>query len=65
MDIVRRASDAENNYNLLLAGRLLVQRQLLGISENKKGVHFDGRNTTNRILDVLQEKTPKITHTKE
>jgi MoxR-like ATPase len=33
---------------------------LLGIIENKKGVYFDGSNTTNRILDVLEEKRPKI-----
>ena len=33
---------------------------LLGIIEHKKGVYFDGSNTTNRILDVLEEKRPKI-----
>ncbi|MGB6533040.1 MAG: ATP-binding protein, partial [Candidatus Nitrosopolaris sp.] len=33
---------------------------LLGILESKKGVYFDGSNTTNRILDVLEEKRPKI-----
>jgi MoxR-like ATPase len=32
----------------------------LGILEFKKGVYFDGSNTTNRILDVLVEKRPKI-----
>ena len=32
---------------------------LLGIIEYKKGVYFDGSNTTNRILDVLEEKRPK------
>ena len=26
----------------------------------KSGVYFDGSNTTNRILDVLQERRPKI-----
>ncbi|MGC1929561.1 MAG: AAA family ATPase, partial [Candidatus Nitrosopolaris sp.] len=26
----------------------------------KKGVYFDGSNTTNRILDVVEEKRPKI-----
>ena len=29
-------------------------------SRREKGVYFDGSNTTNRILDVLQEKRPKI-----
>jgi hypothetical protein len=33
---------------------------LLGILECRKGVYFDGSNTTNRILDVLEEKRPKI-----
>jgi MoxR-like ATPase len=33
---------------------------LLGIIEYKKGVYFDGSNTTNRILDILEEKRPKI-----
>jgi Cdc6-like AAA superfamily ATPase len=28
--------------------------------EYKKGVYFDGSNTTNRILDVLEDKRPKI-----
>jgi MoxR-like ATPase len=32
----------------------------LGIIEYKKGVYFDGSNTTNRILDVREEKRPKI-----
>jgi MoxR-like ATPase len=33
---------------------------LLGILESKKGVYFDGSNTTNRILDIIEEKRPKI-----
>jgi MoxR-like ATPase len=38
-----------------------VQRHFFsGILEFKKGVYFDGSNTTNRILDVLEEKRPKI-----
>jgi transcriptional regulator with AAA-type ATPase domain len=32
----------------------------MGILESKKGTYFDGSNTTNRILDVLEEKRPKI-----
>ena len=32
----------------------------MGISESKKGVYFDGSVTTTRILDVLEEKRPKI-----
>jgi hypothetical protein len=33
---------------------------LLGITEYKKGVSFDGSNTSNRILDIIEEKRPKI-----
>ena len=33
---------------------------LSGILESRKGVYFDGSNTSNRILDVLEEKRPKI-----
>jgi MoxR-like ATPase len=33
---------------------------LLGILESKKGVYFDGSNTTSRILDILEEKRPRI-----
>jgi hypothetical protein len=48
-DIVRRALDAEDNYNLLFAGPPASTKTLflLGILESKKGVYFDGSNTTN------------------
>src|SRR5215471_19320774 len=61
-DIVRRALEAEDNYNLLFIGPPASAKTLflLGILESKKGVYFDGSNTTNRILDVLEEKRPKI-----
>jgi MoxR-like ATPase len=61
-DIVKRAIDAEDNYNLLFIGPPASAKTLflLGIIEYKKGVYFDGSNTTNRILDVLEEKRPKI-----
>jgi MoxR-like ATPase len=61
-DIVRRALDAEDNNNLLFIGPPASAKTffLLGIIEYKKGVYFDGSNTTNRILDVLEEKRPKI-----
>jgi MoxR-like ATPase len=61
-DIVRRALDAEDNYNLLFIGPPASAKTLflLGILESKKGVYFDGSNTTNRILEVLEEKRPKI-----
>jgi MoxR-like ATPase len=33
---------------------------LVGILESRKGAFFDGSNTTNRILDVLEEQRPRI-----
>jgi MoxR-like ATPase len=33
---------------------------LMGILEYRKGVYFDGSNTTSRILDVLQPERPRI-----
>ena len=61
-DMVRRALDAEDNYNLLFTGPPASAKTLflLGVLEHKKGVYFDGSNTTNRILDVLEEKRSKI-----
>ena len=49
-DIVRRVLDAEDNYNSLLIGPPASAKTLflLGILESRKGVYFDGSNTTNR-----------------
>jgi hypothetical protein len=60
-DIVIRALDAEENYNLLFIGPPASSKTLflLGILEKVNGVYFDGSNTTNRILDVLEEKDLK------
>jgi MoxR-like ATPase len=33
---------------------------LQGILEMKSGVYFDGSNTTNRTLGVLEEERPKV-----
>ena len=61
-DIVRRTLDADENYNLLFVGPPASSKTLflLGIIEMKSGVYFDGSNTTSRILDVLEQKRPKI-----
>jgi hypothetical protein len=62
-DIVKRALDSEYSYNLLFIGPPASAKTLflLGIMEReKKAVYFDGSNTTNRILDVLEEERPKI-----
>jgi hypothetical protein len=60
--IVIRALDAEENYNLLLIGPPASSKTLFlqGIPEMEDGVYFDATNTTNRILDVLEEKRPRI-----
>ena len=67
MMIVKRVLDAEDIMTCYSLDLQLVQRHFfgdsknfrLGIIEYKKGVYF-GSNTTNRILDVLEEKRPKI-----
>src|SRR5215813_3078189 len=61
-DIVRRALDSDENYNLLFVGPPASSKTLFlqGISEMKSGVYFDSSNTTNRILDVLEQARPKV-----
>jgi MoxR-like ATPase len=61
-DLVRRALDSHENYNLLLCGPPASAKTLflLGILECRKGVYFEGSNTTNRILDVLKEERPRV-----
>ena len=59
-DLVRRALSSDENYNVLFCGPSASAKTLflLGILERRKGVYFDGSNTTNRILDVLEEERP-------
>jgi MoxR-like ATPase len=54
--------DSDENHNLLLCGPPASAKTLflLGILECRRGVYFDGSNTTNRILDVLQEERPRV-----
>lgn len=61
-DIIERALDADGNYNLLLQGPPASSKTLFlkAILEMEEGEYFDGSNTTNRILDVLEEKRPKV-----
>src|SRR5215467_5607359 len=62
-DIVRRALESDENYNLLFVGTPASSKTLFlqGILEIRKdGVYFDGSNTTNRIIDALEEGRPKI-----
>ncbi len=53
---------SDENYNLLLCGPPASAKTLfpLGILECRKGVYFDGSNTTNRILVVLEEERPRV-----
>ena len=55
-DLVRRVLRSDENYNLLFCGPAASAKTLflLGILECRKDVYFDGSNTTNRILDVLE-----------
>jgi hypothetical protein len=59
---VKRALDSQENYNLLFVGAPASAKTLFlqGILDFKKGVYFDGSNTTSRILDVLEEERPKV-----
>jgi len=61
-NIVRRVLDSQNNYNLLFTGSPASAKTLflLATLESRKGVYFDGSNTTNRILDALVEQRPKV-----
>jgi hypothetical protein len=61
-DIVIRTLETEDNYNLLLIGPPASSKTLilLGILKAVNGVYFDGSNTTNKILDVLEQERPKI-----
>ena len=61
-NLVSRALDSDENYDLLFCGPPESSKTLflLGILECRKGVYFDGSNTTNRILDVLEEERPRV-----
>ena len=63
--LVRRVLSSDENYNLLFCGppasaKTLFLLGILEYADKKKGVIFDGTNTTNRILDVLEEQRPKV-----
>jgi replication-associated recombination protein RarA len=62
-DIVRRALDSDENYNLLFTGPPASAKtlSLMGIVDREKNsVYFDGSNTTNRMLEVLDEERPDV-----
>ncbi len=61
-NLVRRALDSDENYNLLFVGPPASAKILflLGILECRRGVYFDGSNTSIRILDILEEERPRV-----
>ena len=59
-DIAIRALDSEDKYNLIGPPASSKTLFLLEILELKHGVYFDGSNTINRILDVLEQESHKI-----
>jgi len=62
-EIVKRALNGSDTYNLIFIGSPASGKTLFleGIMEIRKdAVYFDATNMTNRILDILEEKRPKI-----
>ncbi len=61
-NIIIRVLESEESYNLLLCGPPASCKTLflLGIQKlDTNAVYFDGSNTTNKILDVLEQQRPK------
>jgi replication-associated recombination protein RarA len=61
-NIIRRALDSEESFNLLLWGEPASSKTLflLELAKQKGAVFFDCTNTTSRILDVLEQERPKV-----
>jgi len=59
---VIRTLETKENCNLLFVGPPASAKTLFlyGILEIRKGEYFDCTNTTNRILDVLEEKDLRL-----
>lgn len=62
-EIVRRVLNSQDNYNLIFvgspsSGKTLFLEGIMNLS--KDAVYFDATNMTNRILDILVERRPKI-----
>jgi replication-associated recombination protein RarA len=63
-EIVKRALTTDDAYNLLFCGppasaKTLFLQAIIEISK-EEGIYFDCTNTTNRILDVLEQERPKV-----
>ena len=62
-DIIIRALETDDNYNILLVGPPASSKTLflMGIlGAYPKAKYFDASNTTNKILDILEERRPPI-----
>ena len=61
-DIVLRALESEESFNLLLWGEPASSKTLflIELAKQKGAVFFDCTNTTSRILEVLEQERPKI-----
>src|SRR5215469_2331715 len=62
-NIINRALDSDESFNLLLVGppaSCKTQFLMEIMKAYKDAEYFDGTNTTSRILDILEEKRPKI-----
>lgn len=62
-NIINRILSSEENFNILLVGppassKTQFLMEIMKVSTNC--VYFDATNTTNRILQVLEEEQPKI-----
>ncbi|MGC2572239.1 MAG: ATP-binding protein [Candidatus Nitrosopolaris sp.] len=63
--IIRRALDSEDPQNLLLCGppassKTQFLMEIMNFVKSKNCVYFDASNSTNRILQVLQEEKPDV-----
>jgi Holliday junction resolvasome RuvABC ATP-dependent DNA helicase subunit len=61
--VVRQAIHDEKRYGILFLGPPACAKTLFleaVIEEAGEGLYFDGTNTTNKILDVLNEERPNI-----
>src|SRR5215813_6247923 len=63
-NIINRVISSEENFNLLLVGppassKTQFLMEIIKAREDKT-VYFDATNTTNRILQVLEEEKPEI-----
>jgi holliday junction DNA helicase RuvB len=60
-DIITRALESKDNYNLLPTGPPASAKTLFLLEiQDKDSVYFDGSNSTGRILDILEQERPQI-----